>query len=285
MLIYALGGGWGHLTRAVSLARACGGGRVLSNSPHAPVVRAAMPEIEIVEGYSLFEDDLLVVDTFPRGIMGELAAVLPLFRGRKVLVHRDLNPKYIESRGLREFVAAHYDVVLRPGERELAPLADLPQVRTTRPWLIRSARELPSRDEARRRMGVGSDPCVLVIAGGYARELEWYGQVEAALAGVAVRRAEGWPAMDLLPGADCVIGGAGYNTVNECAACGVPLVARAWPRKYDRQRERTEAHGVTLIDEVREAPAAVERALEAPRGPIEFVNGAEEAAAILQNWK
>jgi len=44
--------------------------------------------------------------------------------------------------------------------------------------------------------------------------------------------------MDLLPGVDLVVGGAGYNTVNECLACGVPLIARAWPRKYDRQSLR-----------------------------------------------
>ncbi|MBW4572535.1 MAG: hypothetical protein KME31_32500 [Tolypothrix carrinoi HA7290-LM1] len=40
--------------------------------------------------------------------------------------------------------------------------------------------------------------------------------------------------------ADVVVGGAGYNTVYECAALGVPLVAIALKRLYDRQ-DKTEA--------------------------------------------
>src|SRR6185369_2028234 len=44
-----------------------------------------------------------------------------------------------------------------------------------------------------------------------------------------------WPAMDLYGCAVAVVGGAGYNTVRECVAWGVPLIAKPWPRLYDRQ--------------------------------------------------
>jgi len=36
--------------------------------------------------------------------------------------------------------------------------------------------------------------------------------------------------MDLFGCASAIVGGAGYNTVAECLAWEVPLVARAWPR-------------------------------------------------------
>jgi hypothetical protein len=42
-----------------------------------------------------------------------------------------------------------------------------------------------------------------------------------------------YPAMDLLAQADLVISGGGYNTVHECLALNVPLVAIPWPRLYD----------------------------------------------------
>jgi hypothetical protein len=315
-LVYALGGGWGHLTRAAALARAAGGAvRILTNSPYAGQVRARMPELDIValdpelpverarqEAARQVEASgaaCLIVDTFPRGLGGELALLLPGFQALRVLIHRDLNPEYVRSKGLEAFVRSNYDVVIQPGAAERAPLAELPQARTTAPWLIRSAHELPSREAARRLLGVGQGRCVVVCAAGNREELEWYGAVTRALEGVDVRCVapecppgsprgawlDYWPAMDLLPAVDVVVGGGGYNTVNECAACGVPLVARAWPRRYDRQARRSAGQAVTCVASVVEAVAAVRACLERPSrtaSRIEFPNGAREAAQILQ---
>ena len=62
-----------------------------------------------------------------------------------------------------------------------------------------------------------------------------------------------------------MIGGAGYNTVNECLATGTPLIARPWPRKYDRQRERAErTPGITIVDTPDEAAEAALRILKQP---------------------
>jgi len=90
----------------------------------------------------------LIVDTFPRGLGGELAAILPeLKTSLRVLIHRDINPEYVKVKNLHQFVADCFDLVLVPGEGVEVPLANLPCVQHTNPWLIRSAWELPIRED------------------------------------------------------------------------------------------------------------------------------------------
>jgi predicted glycosyltransferase len=106
--IYALGGGWGHLTRAAALARAASprhAVRILTNSPYAGVVRKALPELDVaaldpalpapetrraaLREIRAARPSCLIVDTFPRGLGGELVPVLESLDAKKVLVHRD----------------------------------------------------------------------------------------------------------------------------------------------------------------------------------------------------
>jgi UDP:flavonoid glycosyltransferase YjiC (YdhE family) len=284
-LIYALGGGWGHLTRAASLARAAASKhhvQILTNSPYVEHVRAAMPELDIVTAATR-EDAVreilnaspsrLIVDTFPRGLGGELAGVLDSVRAKKILLHRDLNPAYVGRARLREFVAKHFDLVLLPGEGDAFPGIPTP------PWLIRSREELTA-SHARG---------ILICPAGKAEESAWYdavGDSLAACGGLMVRQA--WPAMDVFPQASVVIGGGGYNTVHECLALGVPLVACAWPRKYDRQSvrlERAARQGVVIRVDIPEQAAAA--AIELSRTPRancavpQFVNGAHDAVRLI----
>src|SRR5580698_10096100 len=111
-LIYALGGGFGHLTRASALARAAlhDNVRILTNSPYANLVQRALPELniialnpvmtvaegraEVVSRIASEAPECLIVDTFPRGLGGELSDVISSFPGLKVLVQCDLNPQY-----------------------------------------------------------------------------------------------------------------------------------------------------------------------------------------------
>jgi len=133
-LIYAMGGGWGHLTRSLALARVAASKydvHILTNSPYADLVTNSpvwqndnfkginiikpesirsqsneststskhnpaellAAEIEaIVERHAI---SFLVVDTFPRGILGELPQLLPrLGKTNLVLVQRDISPDY-----------------------------------------------------------------------------------------------------------------------------------------------------------------------------------------------
>lgn len=230
--------------------------------------------------------DVLVVDTFPRGLVGELANLLPTLTAVKVLIHRDLRPEYVSWAGLRLFVAGNYDCVFCPGER--GPLADLRQARSTAPWIVRPPVEIKSRVE------------VVVCAGGNAAEARWFGEVAALLAGgVDVRCLAPdlppacprdlwiryWPSIDWMANARAVVGGAGYNTVNECLAVGVPLIAKPWPRTYDRQRLRAEqCPNVTIVESPREgARAAVDALARARVTPPVFKNGADEAAAWIRS--
>lgn len=288
-LIYALGGGWGHLTRAASLARAARQRvMILSNSPHAPAIRDRVPEAEVrvldagvtaaaardavvaelAEGPSC-----LIVDTFPRGLGGELADLLDAVTVPKVLVHRDLNPRYaLRHRG---FVSTRYDLVIVPGKGEGGAFGDLPNAVTTAPWLIRSRAEITPAEPRG----------VFVCAAGRAEEAEWYRAVDGRLReeGIAVECADGsWPAMDRMASAAVAVGGGGYNTVHECAALGIPLVARPWTRKYDRQALRIERASqwtwVRAVESVEQAVAAVRDAPVPAGGLRTFANGAAAAA-------
>jgi len=293
-LIYALGGGWGHLTRAMALARAAPAdcrARILTNSPYAELAG-----VECGEKVDLAGVDCLIVDTFPRGLVGELVDVLPSFSGVKVLVARDLNPRYADGFKLREFVESHYDLVLSPGDgAEYVSGAHV-----TAPWLIRSADELLPRGRAFELLDVdGSRPCVAVCASGNRNELAWYEKVACNLlqAGAQVRViASYWPAFELYNAVDVVVGGGGYNTVYECVACGIPLIARPWPRKYDRQGLRAKRAGAAIVEEAAEAatmaicaarnvsPHNPEFRNGAPDPPSQrpgFQNGAADAAALI----
>jgi UDP-N-acetylglucosamine:LPS N-acetylglucosamine transferase len=128
---------------------------------------------------------------------------------------------------------------------------------------------------------------VLVLASGNRDELAWYESVAASLPGARLVKNE-WPAMELLTSTDVVVGGAGYNTVHECAACQVPLVAHAWPRLYDRQRLRAELVSrrarIALVETPAEAQSAVAAFLAqaVAHAPSDtFDNGADRAADIL----
>jgi len=316
-LIYALGGGWGHLTRAASLARAAKQRhrvRVLSNSQYARQVASATPELDLValdpsleaaevrrrviEEIEVFDPGCLIVDTFPRGLGGELAGLIASMTATRVLVHRDLSPRYVAQCGLRSFVQSVYDLILIPGENEAGVFADLPAARITKPWLIRDP-------TPRQRRGKYS---VLVCASGNATELAWYGatvsNLQTLYPSVDVRCVAPvcppgclkdcwiahWPAADLYPAARVVIGGAGYNTIHECLCWEIPLIARPWPRKYDRQwlraRRAAKLGSVRIVKTPEEAAHAAVRQLKelrVRRRIVSFENGTIEAAALIEH--
>ena len=322
-LIYALGSGFGHLTRASALARFAPPDnrvRILTNSPYAPCVRRSLPELDIVA----FDPDMtvaqayvevirqiesarpecLIVDTFPRGLGGELVDALSSFPAARVLVQRDLNPRYAAAFDLNTFVREAYDLVLIPGDSTGDSLGPFPQTTITAPWLVRSPSELPPRARACDWLGLhASQPCVLVCAAGNPDELHWYGEVVSRLLVLApalevrciapecppacppAHWCSYWPAMDLYAAADVVIGSAGYNTIYECQACAVPLIARPWPRKYDRQRLRAMRAAVTIVEDPGHAAAAALAILANPPSsprPGQFHNGAIQAVTAIQ---
>ena len=210
----------------------------------------------VKETFERSNAQLLVVDTFPRGLGGELAELLPAMAIPKALVHRDLNPKYIESFGLNDFVEQNYDLLLTPGE--LGQLDSVPTLHT-QPWLIRDSNELFSRKCAMTHFGLpGSDPTPVVLVSGCGRSEE-ISEIAELAAWLKLQLKErvrvrfcsptsndladvsAWPLLPLLPAVDVLIGAGGYNTVSEARATQTPLLAFARSRMYDRQYVRLHA--------------------------------------------
>jgi UDP:flavonoid glycosyltransferase YjiC (YdhE family) len=242
---------------------------------------------------------------------GELADILPKIKSiPRILVHRDINPNYVHAKDLQRFVADYFDLVLIPGETGELAFSQLPQVHHTAPWLMRSADELPTRSAARTLLHLNPlkavsspasrTPLVLIYTAGRAEELAFYGQLTQELANsrsdITVRCLSAqcpehcppelwvfhWPGIECLPAADVVIGGAGYNTFYECVAVGVPLVAFAFERHYDRQKIRVkrwcEHHPlppVRLVKSMEDAKLAVNEFLQlGSNPPPNLMNGA-----------
>ncbi len=200
LLYYALGGGLGHVVRAVSVARqvsrqAATGTRgpirqrILVNTPFQRSARqlvADLPGAELVslcshsspddarrfvrQQLSSSEPACLVVDTFPRGLGGEWPAVFAHWDCvPRVLISRQLPTDYVERFDLFAFVCRHYDRVLVPGES--SPFERLPNAVRLDPFLIRSANERLAVGEMRRLLRLKGEPtCVLFVGTGTPEE-------------------------------------------------------------------------------------------------------------------
>lgn len=160
-LIYALGGGWGHLNRSLALARSVTKQyqiKIITNNYYLDYIESDQCEIIAIPTNKNFKQtqeaiqniilktkyDCLIVDTFPCGLGGELRSLIPHISQTKVLVNRYLNPNYIQQYQIDKFVKQYYDLILIPGENTISPFTNLPQTFKTEPWLIRDRDELPN---------------------------------------------------------------------------------------------------------------------------------------------
>jgi hypothetical protein len=246
------------------------------------------------------EFDYLVVDTFPRGIIGELVALLPqLTDGKKIFVARDLNPDYVERYALRQFVPQHYDLVLNPGENH-GPLGDLAVA--TAPWLIKDSEAFGSAHMAAFKDLLAVDSAsklLLVVSSGQDNRIfeDLALAARAKFPGLAVRFlsmvppqildqamwVRHWPGIDLVACSGVVVSSAGYNIAAESTALGVPLIALPQERLYDRQHSRIAASAVSAAYDIAGALWAVERQLASrPLPGREFLNGASAALELLR---
>jgi hypothetical protein len=325
-IIYALGGGHGHLVRAAALARATRrlaappDLTILSNS-RAAAARWARDEFADDELISLAAGepksataarvrehltapyDALVVDTFPRGLAGELLDVITSHKAQQTLIHRDVSPRYVKACDLDQLVQ-HFDLLLAPGE--LGPLfprrtAIRERWLLTNPWLIRDEDELLSRDEARAAFGIteSDGPLVVVLGAGKEPEIReregLYRRLRSRLAGRAAVRwiassphnsgepqLSLWPFFQYIRGADLIVGAGGYNTVYESRAAGVDLLAAVQTRLYDRQEHRLHP-SETVADDFELMRRVDEWADNYSAAPADksFENGAHVAARAI----
>ncbi len=323
-LYYALGGGLGHATRAIALARQLrrivgGTHHLLVNTPFAGTLRmvreigisieclspnaGADRALEFVaRWHDRLRPELLIVDTFPRGLGGELAVLLPEWPGlRCVLIGRVLPREYVERYELARMVGEHYRLVIAAGET--SRLAQSCSSITTAPFLIRDWAELPSRAQAARLLQLDEDQSAVLLVGSgtveeckeiqdLAQELarQWGPELPPLRLACPLGGWDAWrsdshlvtmerfPLMDVLPGVRLLIGGAGYNLVHESRAAAVPGLFVPRERKYDDQFGRLQ-DGERLSGDV---IAAVCRELAEGRSARptirRFSNGAVEAA-------
>lgn len=338
-LIYAMGGGWGHLTRSLSLAKAAAVRhhvRIISNCAYldymqsdpnwSALSRGCGVEIKNCSHFNsrdnkaelieLIECEVanlrcstFIVDSFPRGLLGELQSILS---GRDketktVLVHRDLNPAYAEQYNLREFVQSNFDLVLNPGEGTRALFHDF--AFESAPWLIRDAAELNSiNDERIKSWFEPGKNTILICPSGKDLEMEQYVRIAECLAAnfesckilllnnggslnnesPNLLQVNYWPAIDLLPSSCLVVGSGGYNISNECRALGVPLLAYAQSRMYDRQDLRLLAFNQAIFSTESELVDLVEKTVSAKndkRQKATFDNGVYCAVREIERLK
>jgi predicted glycosyltransferase len=342
-MLYALGGGMGHLTRATSLARAAArslipesertsgvqislltnspfasqlplatelgtGSQIVTLDPHPGRDETARSVTSILQNSSM---DVLVVDTFPRGLGGELSDILPKLNCHKVLIHRDLNPRYCARVDIAGFVR-QFDCILVPGES--APFDTFPQAIQTVPWLIRDAHELMSPAAALRMLEVETQnlPVVAVIGCGKSSEVQEMRSIAAQLtkdfrlqacvrfvtphqsesAAVSIRSqsevhtVQLWPFLQAIRGVAMIVGSGGYNTVNEARATQTAFLGLSQPRLYDRQDRRLRAHErVSGYQELRQRVAVVlESCSMQPIGSApRYENGVHKAIEIIES--
>ena len=327
-LIYALGGGWGHLNRTLALGRVAASQhqiKILTNSPYGHYLSAPECSLEIIPPELNFfatcqkvkqvlensQYDCLLIDTFPRGLGGELTTIIPqLSSVPKVLIHRQLNPEYVESKNLKEFVAKFYDLVLIPGEGLDLPFADFSQVAYTNPWLIRSKEDLPRREIAHSLLKLTQQELkhkiIIILATGKKEELPIYGQLAEKLLeleNITVRcispikppncPEDVWvfhyPAIECLSVGDIIVGSGGYNTIYEAQYLGIPLVSLPLKRLYDRQFIRIknlkhQAYSpVIRVSNIQEAIDSINYLLNTPisKPKTSFSNGVKRAIEII----
>lgn len=334
-LIYALGGGWGHLNRCLSLAVAqasCLGTKnqvsIIINSPYFPYIQDKInhiycnfinPETEFQETCKTVQEIILkndynciIIDTFPRGLGGELTEILPTLKAKKILIHRDLNPRYIQVKNIQEFVINNYDLILIPGDGENLPFANFVNSYITKPWLIKNCDQLISVNQAYFFLKINhklpQQKVIIILASGEINELEIYGEIANILSQnnayiVRIISAikpqncdqEIWqfyyPAIDFLQIADLIIGGGGYNTISEAIALKIPLIVLPHPRLYDRQLMRiqrvieTGNNQIKLARNIREVIKQVNYLITKlkPKPNLHYENGVLDAINKIES--
>lgn len=192
ILVYALGGGLGHLQRAIAISRRLKKSarvEILTNSPFSAfatneglavtTLSGQKDEIErsALRALEKAKADLIVVDTFPAGPTGELSRFEKTLPPKRCLIHRRLwSYKVPKPWPAFQFIIDCEPAVATAKELSAAEIArscqcdDICQVG---PVLVRSYEELKTREQARKTLGLSHDEKILLVYHhGYQKEVE-----------------------------------------------------------------------------------------------------------------
>jgi hypothetical protein len=251
---------------------------LLSYSPFAPLARKEGISVREIPGpdagalkriLDRAGPRALVVDTFARGIMGEMADLVPSLDIPTILIQRYLNPAYLRQFNVTAFVGRFYRLVVRLADA-LPPQTLSQQTVDVPPVTIRETRELPPVTQRAGWLfvdwGEGSEPFIQAAQEAAARQ----GKTLRV-----VRPAESYPAVDQMAGHELVMGSGGYNLYHEAALTGTPTIFVPGRRMYDDQFARTAAAVQART------PAALGALLQGfPPEPLPSHSG-EGAAAVV----
>jgi hypothetical protein len=320
ILYYAFGGGLGHLTRSTALLRklVSGGGSeilCLTNSPYHAlygrekipyrnISKEDLPDLRTLKEWirreiRSFRPNVLVVDTFPGGIVGELEEVLADGDLRKVLIRRRLRSRTTAS----ESTLRTYHLCIECEERlERAKAENSLYVG---PILVRDFNEILPFEQARRHLRAGESARLMLVVSSSRPErrnrifrllFKIWRRLEPPRPHIRFCTpsrplseipGEFWifyyPLLELFRGIDLLVGAAGCNLSSEVAATGLPSILLPEERRFDDQARRTEELGPPGSPE--ELEAAVRNALaESGRNELSpFQNGATAAASAILN--
>lgn len=285
VVLYALGGGFGHAVRACSLARALErrGSRAVVLLPEGkvtvaeavgarchPLARrssASALRADVDAALSALSPSHLIVDALPAGVLRELTP-LPDVPRRTLLLRLHTRLAASDTRGFHDVIDLEAHLDWRPGgiAAESFPPVTAAAATTTG--------TLPSAD-------------VALLPGGDPRLASFLKRLADSLRRRDLRVAvdDGCPAPPsqwVSSGPRVVVGAAGYNLVYETLAHGVWHVAIPRPRAFDDQRRRASA-----VAEVASSPHDVERRVlqhlerAQPRPLVVETAGFESLAARL----
>ncbi|MBI2207502.1 MAG: hypothetical protein HYU41_27030, partial [Candidatus Rokubacteria bacterium] len=252
VVYYAAGGGHGHVLRGLAVLHALGTGtlvgprRLASWAAALGVDYVAADPHEIANVTALRNAALLLVDVFPRGVVGELAQ--DTCAAPRWLVTRRVTPAYYLDPRVRETIETGFEQIVWCEE----PPAELMTLRVPRhrvpPVLL--CPPVLDRDAARRRLGVTNDRRLILALGtgdpgrqGHLARLlgKIAARADADLRFVSDDLPAGGPVLRLFPAAaylraaDVVVAAGGYHAVHETQAVGVPTIYIPQARRYDDQ--------------------------------------------------
>lgn len=312
--VYAFGGGHGHGVRALGLvaglrsahpsvevillapdrfsdwARTRG---VELVSPPQAATRSGPALAEWLDGrLKQFEPGGLVVDVFPRGVLGEFSLTPGL--PPRALIGRYIDPRYYQAVA-EELSRYHRIIWVEPPPEALSLEGEHVRVEP----LVLTERIL-ERAVARRELGLPREgPAVLVLGTGTARDqlrlLEALRFVEHLCFFSTRLSPDGrvlgrFPAAQWLRAADVVIAGGGYQSYYEVVQAGVPAVFLPGRRQLDDQARRVLGHlgyppraAFRVVSRPELLEQAVTELLKEPTAePIVFRGGEQAAHHVLE---
>ncbi len=306
ILYYACGGGMGHVNRCAAILRKLKDKRVLavSSTPQIyPLFYDAVPYVNLagqkphdvrnnIRWLILnYNPKIIVMDTFPHGVTGEMENIINESFAKKILVTRYVKPEIAIQ---WQETVNKFDMVIsieKPVQYKYANVTEVP------PVLIRDATEISSAEESRHLLNVyDNKPVIAAISSGdFAWEAKIFGLFlsiwqksgtvfHPRLISPNIQEKSTQPLIEYITGIDMVIGAAGYNLFHEVKATKTPAIFMPQPKRFDdqywRARKSPTPHNPEEFEEIIMNTCQQQRKHDA----VKYINGATKAAELIKSF-